>query len=97
MSKSAASKRQADEAAIRLHQPLGDERNTAYWRVNGYPARVIVWTVAEWERLVERPTDAQFLPCGLWCVLRIDDHSPRPRLEATLRLGHPGGDDRRPR
>ncbi len=51
--------------------PSGPERNVAYWKINGFPARIVVWTIAEWERLEERPTDAQYFPCGIWCALRV--------------------------
>lgn len=57
---------------IRLYDPEGLARNSSHWRINGFPARVIVWTREEWERLEHRPPDAQYLDCGVWCVLRMD-------------------------
>jgi hypothetical protein len=45
--------------------------NIARWRINGYPAMIIVWTAEEWERLTDRPDDAQYYSCGIWCALRM--------------------------
>ncbi len=42
------------------------------WRINGYPARLLIWSWEEWEKLPERPADAQLHPLGLWCALRLD-------------------------
>ena len=55
-----------------LFNPDPAECNTARWRINGYPARIVVWTREEWENLPERPTDAQYFTCGVWCALRVD-------------------------
>lgn len=55
-----------------LHRPATPERNVAHWRINGHPATIFIWTAEEWERLEERPSDAQYYPCGIWCALRID-------------------------
>jgi hypothetical protein len=57
---------------VHIYRPDADDRNSALWRINGFPARVVVWTAEEWERLDERPADAQYLPCGVWCALRLD-------------------------
>jgi hypothetical protein len=54
-----------------LYNPSHD-RNSARWRINGYPARIIIWTVDEWASLADRPDDAQYYPCGVWCALRVD-------------------------
>jgi hypothetical protein len=61
-------------ADVRLHEaPVSDANaNTARWRINGHGATIIVWTADEWERLKEHPPDAQFIPCGIWCALRVD-------------------------
>jgi hypothetical protein len=48
----------------------GSGANVARWRVNGHRVSVIIWTEAEWERLTDRPRDAQYYPCGVWCALR---------------------------
>jgi hypothetical protein len=42
------------------------------WRINGYPASLLIWSLEEWERLPERPADAQLHPMGVWCALRLD-------------------------
>jgi hypothetical protein len=56
-----------------LYNPPVPEQNVARWRINGYAASIVIWTHDEWERLSERPTDAQYYPCGVWCALRMDD------------------------
>jgi hypothetical protein len=56
---------------LTLFNPVPD-RNTAQWKINGYPATIFIWTAEEWARLPEPPTDAQYYPCGVWCALRID-------------------------
>jgi hypothetical protein len=48
------------------------EANNARWRINGYRATIIIWSAEEWEKLTERPNDAQYYPCGVWCALRLD-------------------------
>lgn len=48
------------------------ERNVARWRINGYRATIVIWTAEEWERLAERPDDAQYYDCGVWCALRLE-------------------------
>lgn len=42
------------------------------WRINGYPARLLIWSVEEWEHLESRPIDAQYHPFGVWCALRLE-------------------------
>jgi hypothetical protein len=44
----------------------------AGWRINGYPARLVIWSPEEWENLEVRPMDAQFHPFGVWCALRLE-------------------------
>ncbi len=58
---------------LRIFHPWGDEWNVARWTINGFPAKVVVWTRDEWERLDARPSDAQYLPCGIWCAIRPDE------------------------
>ena len=57
----------------RLHRPAESESHTARWRINGYGATITVWTDAEWQGLSDRPADAQYLSCGVWCRLRMDE------------------------
>ena len=59
-------------ATLGLFSPPASETNSARWRINGYPARIVIWTAREWEDLPERPTDAQYFDCGVWCALRLD-------------------------
>lgn len=55
-----------------LYNPLPSEANSARWRINGYPVRIVIWTAEEWEQLAHRPADAQYFACGVWCALRVD-------------------------
>ena len=57
---------------LSLYEPPVAAANTTRWRINGHRATVVIWTPEEWERLAERPTDAQYTPCGVWCALRVD-------------------------
>jgi hypothetical protein len=49
-----------------------EEGRAAYWRINGFRARILIWTPEEWAGLRERPDDAQYHPSGVWCALRIE-------------------------
>jgi hypothetical protein len=62
----------ARPASLRLYCPRSPAALSARWLINGYPARLLVWTVEEWENLEERPMDAQYHPLGFWCALRMD-------------------------
>lgn len=42
------------------------------WKVDGYPARILVWTDEEYRSLSEGAPDAQRYDCGVWVALRID-------------------------
>lgn len=55
-----------------LYTPPPSDTHAARWLINGYCARIVIWTAEEWEQLVERPTDAQHYSCGVWCALRLD-------------------------
>jgi hypothetical protein len=59
-------------AALRLYCPGSHAAMSAHWLINGYPARLYVWTAEEWEGLEERPSDAQYHPLGFWCALRLE-------------------------
>jgi len=52
-------------------RPVEPRRVAPQWRINGYPADILIWTVEEWDRLPIRPTDARYHPSGVWCALRI--------------------------
>lgn len=56
---------------LRLSSSDERERVATCWKINGYPAQILIWTVEEWEGLAIRPTDARFHPSGVWCALRI--------------------------
>jgi hypothetical protein len=58
--------------SLSLYRPDPAEANVSRWRINGHAARIVIWTTEEFERLVERPTDACYYPCGVWCALRVD-------------------------
>jgi hypothetical protein len=59
-------------ALLRLCPESGPEPRAAFWRINGYRARLLIWTRDEWERMESPPADAQYHPCGVWCALRVD-------------------------
>lgn len=61
-----------ERTALGLYNPPLIEAHVAHWKINGFPASILIWTVEEWEKLIDRPTDAQYYPCGVWCALRID-------------------------
>lgn len=61
-----------DRVTLGVYKPRTPESNVARWRVNGYRAAIHVWTAEEWEKLADRPTDAQYYPCGIWCALRFE-------------------------
>jgi hypothetical protein len=48
------------------------EDRAAYWLINGYRARLLLWTTDEWELMETPPSDAQLHPTGVWCALRLD-------------------------
>lgn len=58
--------------ALRLYRPPSSSSMSSRWLINGYPARLLVWTVEEWEDLKERPLDALYHPLGFWCALRLE-------------------------
>ncbi len=57
---------------IGLYRPDVAELNVSRWRINGHSARIIIWTAEEFERLIDRPADAMYYACGVWCALRVD-------------------------
>lgn len=48
------------------------EDKAAFWWINGYRAKLVIWTPDEWDRMDTPPSDAQFHPAGVWCALRLD-------------------------
>ena len=62
----------AQRPLLGLYSPPEPVLNVAHWRINGHPAAIVVWTAEEWNRLTDRPTDAQYYPCGIWCALRLE-------------------------
>ena len=57
---------------LRLCDEPRPEEQAAFWRINGYRARLVIWTKDQWERMERPPADAQFHPTGVWCALRVD-------------------------
>jgi len=57
---------------LRLYRESEPDARGAHWRINGYRARLLIWTLAEWEKLDAPPPDAQYHPSGVWCALRMD-------------------------
>jgi hypothetical protein len=68
-----AKQAQAEPSGPRLYRPPAPDRNRGSWRINGFAASIFVWTQDEWDRLSDRPADAQYYSCGIWCALRLDD------------------------
>ena len=68
----ATKKTSPKRSTLKLHLPTEEITNSARWLINGFPATILVWTAEEWSRLTERPLDAQQVPNGTWCALRID-------------------------
>jgi hypothetical protein len=60
-------------AAVRLYLRGRPDSRAVFWRINGFRAKLLVWTAEEWEKLEARPPDAQFHPSGVWCALRMDE------------------------
>jgi hypothetical protein len=54
------------------YRPMKRTPPTAGWRINGYAARLVIWSPEEWEKLEVRPLDAQYHPFGVWCALRLE-------------------------
>jgi hypothetical protein len=52
-------------------EPVPDEC-ASFWWINGYRAKLLIWTRDEWENMENPPSDAQFHPAGVWCALRMD-------------------------
>ena len=59
-------------APIRLFNPQSPTQKSARWRINGHPTHLLIWSAEEWERLRDRPPDAQYHPLGFWCALRVE-------------------------
>lgn len=62
----------APRATLRLYAPTAPDSQAARWRINGYRAKLLIWTADEWEKLKDRPSDAQYHPKGVWCSLRVE-------------------------
>jgi hypothetical protein len=60
------------QSSLRLAVEVDPQECAAYWRINGYRARLLIWTRDEWEQMETPPSDAQFHPAGVWCALRLD-------------------------
>lgn len=59
-------------AAVRLYLHSRPASEGIFWKINGFRATLLVWTMEEWSRLESRPQDAQLHPSGVWCALRVD-------------------------
>ena len=67
---------------VRIYRPSGDPGGPSIrrWKVNGYPASVVVWTAEDWDRLAdaEKPADAQEHHDGIRVAVRMHaDHGGR--------------------
>jgi hypothetical protein len=59
-------------APLQIFRPFAPVSHSARWKINGHKASLLIWSAEEWERLDQRPADAQFHPHGVWCALRFD-------------------------
>ncbi len=59
-------------AALRLFLHARPDSDGIFWKINGFRAKLLVWTTEEWNELEARPEDAQLHPSGIWCALRVD-------------------------
>lgn len=57
---------------LKIHRPEPEAANSACWLINGFPATILIWTAEEWSELTVRPQNAQQIPNGTWCLLRMD-------------------------
>ena len=62
----------ARTASLRLYLHSSQCTGGVFWRINGFRAKLLVWTPEEWANLDARPIDAQLHPSGVWCALRLD-------------------------
>jgi hypothetical protein len=60
-------------ATAQLYVQTSPDSRAAFWRIDGFRARLLVWTPEEWAKLEVRPPDAQLHPSGVWCALRVDE------------------------
>ena len=63
---------EAAPSSFRRREARSAEPRAAYWWINGYRAKLLIWTSDEWENLKNVPSDAQYHPAGVWCALRLD-------------------------
>jgi hypothetical protein len=59
-------------AGLRLFLHSRPDSEGVFWRINGFRAKLLVWTPEEWNELEARPVDAQLHPSGIWCAIRVD-------------------------
>jgi hypothetical protein len=57
---------------LRLWRGDASDSSPIFWRINGYRAKLLVWTPEEWAKLEVPPADAQYHPSGIWCALRVE-------------------------
>jgi hypothetical protein len=69
---SAAAAHSSSRLDLRIQDGTDRSSRAVFWRINGYRARLLIWTLQEWEKLDIRPSDAQYHPSGVWCALRVD-------------------------
>lgn len=62
----------ANRTAHRFRELTVPQERAAYWWINGYRAKLLIWTQEEQGSMKGLPSDAQFHPAGVWCALRIE-------------------------
>ena len=63
---------EAPRGGYRHRRAWSPEPRAAYWWINGYRAKLLIWTEEEWDNLKNVPPDAQYHPAGVWCALRLE-------------------------
>ena len=63
--------RAGEERPVEAARPGRPGQPAGRWSINGWPATVAVWTAEEWARSTDRPADAQLMPNGVRCALRM--------------------------
>jgi len=57
---------------LRVYEEPEPAARGVFWRINGYRATLLIWTMDEWDKMDSPPPDAQYHPSGVWCALRMD-------------------------
>ena len=71
--------RREGAAPLRLWPAAHDEPAALAVRIDGWPARIVVWTAREWAALPARARPADARPVGrTWVALRLEGEGKTP-------------------